>query len=77
MTYGMAQNEHTLEQHACFTEYLQVYEDRLADYVGMCLLIFFLEIMCVFVFSYCILISILVFFSFFPRPLSLFFSFRK
>ena len=34
MTYGMGQNEHSLEQHACFTEYLQLYEDRLADYVG-------------------------------------------
>jgi hypothetical protein len=34
MTYGMGQNEHTLEQHACFTEYLKLYEDRLADYIG-------------------------------------------
>jgi hypothetical protein len=33
MTYGMGQNEHTLEQHACFTDYLKLYEDRLADYV--------------------------------------------
>lgn len=30
----MGQNEHTLEQHACFTEYLKLYEDRLADYIG-------------------------------------------
>lgn len=37
MTYGMGQNEHTLEQHACFTEYLKLYEDRLADYVGQSL----------------------------------------
>lgn len=33
MTHGMNQNEHTLEQHACFTDYLQLYEDQLADYV--------------------------------------------
>ena len=34
MTYGMGSNEHTLEQHACFKEYLTLYEDRLADYIG-------------------------------------------
>lgn len=34
MTYGMAQNEHTLDQHACFTDYLKLYEESLADYVG-------------------------------------------
>jgi hypothetical protein len=34
MTYGLGKNEHTLEQHACFTDYLQLYEDRLADYIG-------------------------------------------
>lgn len=33
MTYGMGKNEHTLEQHECFTEYLKLYEDRLADYI--------------------------------------------
>jgi hypothetical protein len=34
MTYGLGKNEHTLEQHECFTQYLQLYEDRLADYIG-------------------------------------------
>lgn len=33
MTYGMNQNEHSLEQHACFTDYLKLYEDQLADYI--------------------------------------------
>jgi len=33
MTYGMNQNEHTLEQHACFTDYLKLYEEQLADYI--------------------------------------------
>jgi hypothetical protein len=34
MKHGMGQNEHTLEQHACFQDYLKLYEDRLSDYVG-------------------------------------------
>ena len=34
MKVGMGSNEHTLEQHAVFKEYLQLYEDRLSEYVG-------------------------------------------
>lgn len=33
MTYGMGQSEHTLEQHACFRDYLSLYESRLSDYI--------------------------------------------
>ena len=33
MTHAMGQNEHTLEQHACFNEYLKLYETPLGDYV--------------------------------------------
>ena len=33
MTHAMGQNEHTLEQHACFNEYLKLYETQLGDYV--------------------------------------------
>merc|ERR1719446_986926 len=33
MTHGMGSNEHTLEQHECFTNYLKLYEERLADYI--------------------------------------------
>ena len=31
MTHAMNQNEHTLEQHACFNEYLKLYEKQ--DYI--------------------------------------------
>lgn len=34
MSFGMGQSEHTMEQHACFSEYLKLYEDQLADYIG-------------------------------------------
>ena len=33
MTHAMNQNEHTLEQHACFNEYLKLYEKQLGDYI--------------------------------------------
>eukprot|EP00614_Pseudopedinella_elastica_P017793 CAMPEP_0172647040 /NCGR_PEP_ID=MMETSP1068-20121228/240549_1 /TAXON_ID=35684 /ORGANISM="Pseudopedinella elastica, Strain CCMP716" /LENGTH=196 /DNA_ID=CAMNT_0013461313 /DNA_START=58 /DNA_END=648 /DNA_ORIENTATION=- len=33
MSYGMGSTEHTLEQHECFSNYLKLYEDRLADYI--------------------------------------------
>eukprot|EP00618_Florenciella_parvula_P033359 CAMPEP_0119537996 /NCGR_PEP_ID=MMETSP1344-20130328/50532_1 /TAXON_ID=236787 /ORGANISM="Florenciella parvula, Strain CCMP2471" /LENGTH=170 /DNA_ID=CAMNT_0007580715 /DNA_START=32 /DNA_END=540 /DNA_ORIENTATION=- len=33
MKVGMGSSEHSLEQHAVFQEYLQLYEDRLSEYI--------------------------------------------
>ena len=34
MALEMERTEHTLEQQELFNEYLQLYEDRLGDYIG-------------------------------------------